>query len=164
MANPATRRRIHKARAKDPTQLVAKTRVVALGHLDPDLASVSRDAPTPSRTSECILLAIYIAGRNQLMENDPTTWSLWCGDVSTAFLQGQQDMTERPSDLYLLPPQDEITRRAQSFPAALYRIRGNVYGLASAPKTWYKEVSRRFLSTGYLQHSLSTSAQKMEHT
>ena len=62
-------------------------------------------------------------------------------------MQGQQD---------LLPPQDEITRRAQSFPAALYRIRGNVYGLASAsaPRTWYKEVSRRFLSTGYLQHSL----------
>ena len=92
MANPATRRRILKARAcyrnksKDPTQLVAKTRVVALGHLDPDLASVSRDAPTPSHTSEYILLAIYIAGRNQLMENDPTPWSLWCGDVSTAFL------------------------------------------------------------------------------
>ena len=65
-------------------------------------------------------------------------------------------MTEHPDDLLLLPPQDEITRRAGTFPAPLYRIKikGNIYGLASAPRTWYKEVARRFLAIGFKQHSL----------
>ena len=56
MANPATRKRVPKSRAcyrnksKVPTVLFAKARVVTLGHLDPDLASISRDEPTPPRT------------------------------------------------------------------------------------------------------------------
>lgn len=51
--NPARRRRVLRSRAcyrnksKVPSKLVAKTRVVALGHLDPDLHRVSRDSPTP---------------------------------------------------------------------------------------------------------------------
>ena len=160
LSNPSSRKRVLRSRAcyrnksKDPNKLVAKTRVVALGHLDPDLASISRDSPTPSRTSECILMAIFAAGCNGSVENQPMGWILWAGDVSTAFLQGRQDMSERPDELFLQPPQDEIARRAKTFPAPLYRIKGNVYGLASAPRTWYKEVCRRLLEIGYQQHSL----------
>ena len=135
-----------------PGQLQAKTRVVALGHLDPDLAQISRDSPTPTRTSEYLLLAIFTAGVNGMMEDDPVKWILWAGDVSTAFLK--QDMSERPEDLYLLPPQDPLTKLAGTFKALLYRVTGNIYGLASAPRTWYKEVVRRLLTVDFTQHSL----------
>ena len=160
LSNPATKKRVLRSRAcyrnksKIPGRLQAKTRVVALGHLDPDLASLSRDSPTPSRTSEYILLAIFIAGKNGIMENDPVRWILWAGDVSTAFLQGAQDKSERPEDLFLLPPQDEVTKMAKTFRAPLYRVKGNIYGLASAPRTWYREVCRRLKTINFIQHSL----------
>ncbi|CAL1162801.1 unnamed protein product [Cladocopium goreaui] len=135
LSNPPTKKRVLRSRAcyrnksKIPGRLQAKTRVVALGHLDLDLASLSRDSPTPSRTSEYILLAIFIAGKNGIMENDPVRWILWAGDVSTAFLQGAQDKSERPEDLFLLPPQDEVTKMAKTFRTPLYRVKGNIYGL-----------------------------------
>ena len=161
MANPATKKRVLRSRAcyrnksRIPGKLHAKTRVVALGHLDPDLASLSRDSPTPSRTSEYILLAVFIAGKNKMVENESNVqWLLWAGDVSTAFLQGVQDTSERPEELFLLPPQDGLTKLAQTFKAPLYRVKGNIYGLASAPRTWYKEVCRRLLSINFTQHSL----------
>jgi hypothetical protein len=100
------------------------------------------------------LLAIFIAGKNGIMENDPVRWILWAGDVSTAFLQGAQDKSERPEDLFLLPPQDEVTKMAKTFRAPLYRVKGNIYGLASAPRTWYREVCRRLKTINFIQHSL----------
>ena len=126
MSNPARRKRVLRSRAcyrnksKIPDQLQAKTRVVALGHLDPDLRRISQDSPMPMRISEYILLSIYIAGANHLMENDPVPWLLWAGDVSTAFMQGSFEIEERPEPLCLLPPRDEITLRAGTFKAKLY--------------------------------------------
>lgn len=161
LSNPATKKRVLRSRAcyrnksRIPGKLIAKTRVVALGHLDPDLANLSRDSPTPSRTSEYLLLAIFTAGKNGMLENESNvTWIMWAGDVSTAFLQGAHDSSERPQDLFLLPPQDEVTRLAGTFSARLYRVKGNIYGLASAPRTWYKEVCRRLQSIKFTQHSL----------
>ena len=63
-------------------------------------------------------------------------------------------MSERPDDLFLLPPQDQITKMAGTFKAPLYKITGNIYGLASAPRTWFKEVVKRLLSADFIQHSL----------
>ena len=157
MKCPTMRKRILRSRAcyrnksRIPGKLVAKTRVVALGHLDPDLTTISRDSPTPTRTSEYVLLAIFTSGINKMVQNTKAKWLLWCGDVSTAFLQGQPDADERPDDLYLLPPQDGLARLAGIFRA---KVRGNIYGLASAPRTWTKEVTRRVLSVGYKQHAL----------
>ncbi|CAJ1344302.1 unnamed protein product, partial [Effrenium voratum] len=143
MKCPTMRKRILRSRAcyrnksRIPGKLVAKTRVVALGHLDPDLTTISRDSPTPTRTSEYVLLAIFTSGINKMVQNTKAKWLLWCGDVSTAFLQGQPDADERPDDLYLLPPQDGLARLAGIFRAKLY-----------------KEVTRRVLSVGYKQHAL----------
>lgn len=88
------------------------------------------------------------------MEGDPTPWILWAGDVSAAFMQGAFENNERPEALYLLPPQDEITLRAGTFQARLYKVLKNIYGLASAPRTWSREVIRRMQSAGYIQHHL----------
>ncbi|CAJ1448531.1 unnamed protein product [Effrenium voratum] len=137
---PLSDRSCFRNKSRVPGKLVAKTRVVALGHLDPDLAVISRDSPTPTRA-------------NGNVQNSGIKWTLWAGDVSTAF-QGLPDADERPDDLYLLPPQDEITRRAGTFPARLYKVSGNIYGLANAPRTWTREVTRRLLQADFKQHAM----------
>ncbi|CAJ1393380.1 unnamed protein product, partial [Effrenium voratum] len=71
MTDPKRRRRVLKSRAcyhnksRDPSKPIAKTRVVAL-----DLYKINRDAPTPSRTSEYLLLSIYAAGVNGVFQNE----------------------------------------------------------------------------------------------
>ena len=54
--------------------------------------------------------------------------------------------------LFLRPPQDGLISMTQHWSAPLYRVRGNVYGLADAPVTWSKEVCRRLQSLGFTQH------------
>ena len=39
-----------------------------------------------------------------------------------SFRQGKQDEAERPDDLYLLPPEEAITKKAGTFAAVLYKI------------------------------------------
>ena len=158
MESPKGRKRILKSRAayrdkaKGAGPLRAKARVVALGCLDPDLFSLNRESATPTRQSEMLVYAIYIAGRNGKMNRDGATWHLWCGDVKTAFLQGQPEPREEP--LYLAPPRDQISILAKVFPASLYLVKGNIYGLASAPRTWTMHVCRCLKQSGWDQHSL----------
>ena len=158
MSTAKGRKRILKSRAayrdksKGVGQLRAKARVVALGCLDPDLHSLVRDSATPLRQSEMLVYAIFIAGVNGKMNRDGSIWTLWCGDVKTAFLQGEPDPREEP--LYLAPPRDQISILAKVFPAPLYLVKGNIYGLASAPRTWTMHVCRRLKENGWTQHSL----------
>ena len=79
-------------------------------------------------------------------------WLLWCGDIKTAFLQGTPDPRKLP--LFLLPPQDGVTKLAGTFKAPLYKIVGNIYGLASAPRTWSLHVVKTLVQAGFRQHSL----------
>ena len=159
LADPILRRRVMSSRAvyKDKSKgippLRAKCRVVIRGNQDPDLRSISRNAPTPSRLSEYLLLSIFVSGANQKAFGTATVWVLWSGDVSTAFLQGQQNSQERNGKIFMRPPSDEIISRAEVFQSSLYEIVGNVYGLANAPFTWTEEVSRRLLALGFRVHS-----------
>lgn len=154
---PIRRRRILRSRAayrdksKGLSRVQAKTRVVALGHLDPDLSTLSRESATPMRQSEYLLYSIFIAGKNGKLLDYTTQWVLWAGDVKTAFLQGTPE--ERDQPLYLLPPQDGITKLAGTFNHPLFRVRGNLYGLASAPRTWTLHVVKTVKSAGFQQHS-----------
>ena len=106
LQDPIQKKRVLRSRSafrdksKGIPPLKAKCRVVALGHLDPDLFSLSRDCATPSRQAEYLLLCIFVSGRNQLAFDQSSTWSLWSGDVKTAFLQGTPE--ERSQPLYLL--------------------------------------------------------------
>ena len=47
-------------------EVKAKCRVVCLGHQDPDLHSISRQSPTPGRTTEMILYAMLVGTRSFL--------------------------------------------------------------------------------------------------
>ncbi|CAK8994745.1 Pentatricopeptide repeat-containing protein [Durusdinium trenchii] len=59
-------RAAYRDKAKGQGPLKAKTRVVALGHLDPDLKELCRESATPTRQSEYVLYAIFIAGHNNM--------------------------------------------------------------------------------------------------
>eukprot|EP00971_Amphidinium_carterae_P110346 2186321-Amphidinium_carterae.1 len=75
----------------------------ASGYRDPDLELLSRHSP------------------------------LVAADISAAFLQGGRSST-RAGELYMIGPTDELSKRAGIFQAAkLWRVTGNVYGLADAP-------------------------------
>ena len=160
LSDPVLRTRVLKSRAcyRDKAQgqgeLRAKCRVVVLGHRDPDLTTISRDAPTPSRLTEHLLLVIYISGRNRAFLGDKRVWRLWCADATTAFLQGTQQDGERPNRLFMQSPRDPILLQAGAFPATMYEIHGNVYGLANAPRLWSLEVGKRLLSAGFRPHAL----------
>ena len=152
------RRRILKSRAafrdknKGIPPVRAKARVVALGHLDPDLFGLARESATPCRQSEYLVMAVFASGCNKMLMSGQSSWKLWAGDVKTAFLQGEPEPRSQP--LYMLPPQDGICRAAGVFTAPLYEIVGNIYGLASAPRTWSLHVTRTLLSSGWQQHTL----------
>ena len=158
MASAEGRKRILKSRAafrdkaKGAGPVRAKCRIVALGCLDPDLYSLNRDSATPTRQAEMIIYAIFISGYNKKMGQGEVTWTLWAGDVKTAFLQGEPEPRHAP--LYLSPPRDGICIAAGVLPAPLYRIKGNIYGLASAPRTWTMHVCRRLKECGWQRHSL----------
>ena len=128
-----------------------KCRIVALGHLDPDLGSIHRNSATPGRLAEHYVYAMIVAGHNRELFGSKMRWQAWLGDAATAFLQGRQ--SDRILPLYLLPPKEGLIAQTNTWQHQLYRIRGNIYGLANAPYTWYKEVLRRLQDLHYQQHS-----------
>ena len=152
-----SRKRILKSRtafrdkAKNVGPLRAKARC-GFGCNDPDLYSLSRESATPTRQAEMLVYAIFIFGKNGKMNRDGTKWCLWTGDVKTAFLQGVPESREEP--LYPAPPRDEVSIRAKTSPAPLYLIQGNIYGLASAPRTWTLHVCHCLKQSGWVPHSL----------
>ena len=93
LSDPRLRRRILKSRAvyRDKVRgqgpLRPKCRVVCLGHDDPDLKRLSREAPTPTRMTEHVFFALIVAGCNHELETKGKPWTSWIGDASTAFLQ-----------------------------------------------------------------------------
>ncbi|CAE7445643.1 RE2 [Symbiodinium sp. CCMP2592] len=160
LKDPLLRTRVLKSRAcyRDKAcgqgALQAKCRVVVLGHRDPDLHAISRDAPTPTRLTEHILLAVYISGRNRSFLRNRRVWRLWSADATTAFLQGRQNEGERPNRLFMMSPRDPILEKAGAFPATIYEVTGSVYGLANAPRLWSLEVGKRLLAAGFRPHAL----------
>ena len=71
-------------------------------------------------------------------------------------LQGSQDPSERNGPLYMElmePPKNPIQHKAGAFPALLYEITGNCYGLANAPRVWFNKVKTKLLGANFIQHS-----------
>ena len=140
-----------KARGQGPVR--PKCRVVCLGHQDPDLFSLNRQAPTPCRTSEHVVLMILVAGSNGEFGATNHKWIGWLADASAALLQGQQPQDERSQPLYMRPPSDGLISQTPHWKAPLYLIKSNIYGLANAPRLWCVEVTTRLAKLGYTQHS-----------
>lgn len=157
MKDPVLKKRILKSRAlyRDKSlgigEVRAKCRMVALGHLDPDLEKLSRTSGTPGRIAEHVMFCMIVAGYNKELFGTFMSWVAWLGDAATAFLQGVQEKRDLP--LFLLPPRDGLIALTSTWTSKLYRVRGNIYGLANAPYTWALEVTKRLSSIGYQKHS-----------
>lgn len=158
-SSPTLRKRILRSRAayKDKSrglgELRAKTRVVLVGCGDPDLRQLTRDSPTPSRLSEFLVLSIATAGANRMFHNQPHRWYLWLSDAAQAFLQGRQDPSERSGPIFMQPPRDPIIEAAGAYPASLYEVTGNCYGLANAPRVWFNKVCQELFKASFQQHT-----------
>ena len=159
MSDPAPRRRVLKSRAayRDKARGIgkirAKCRVVLIGCNDPDLRQLTRDSPTPSRLSEVVVLSVAASGANRVFNNDNKQWFLWLSDAEKAFLQGLQDKSERNGPLFMSPPDDPLIKASGSFPAPLYEVTGNCYGLPNAPRVWYRRVLQAVEEAGFMVHS-----------
>ena len=62
-----------------------------------------------------------------------------CGDVKTAFLQGEK--TEEARQIFVEPTK-ELRDRLGIGEDMLLQLLGAVYGLRTAPKAWYKKVRK----------------------
>ena len=116
--------------------LVAKSRLVVPGHLDPGLGLFRTDAPTVSLMATRLAKAVA-AGRG---------WNGWSFDITTAFLSG--DHTDR--EIYVrAPPEGLPPARGQSAvePLELLQILKSAYGLTEAPRLWYLRANRNIQQT-----------------
>ncbi|CAL1130222.1 unnamed protein product [Cladocopium goreaui] len=114
-------RACYRDKSQGQGELRAKTRVVVLGHRDPNLTVINRDVPIPTRLTEQVLLTAYMSGRNRKLLRNERLWRLVRRrDDSAPFLQGQQDQGELPNRLFMMPPRDPILSQAGTCPAELY--------------------------------------------
>lgn len=123
-----------------PVRWKAKARLVLRGFEDPDLLTIQKAAPTASRLSRTLLLAV----------SQWLSWDIMCGDVKTAFLSGKEFSREI---VVRLPADCAALLGAEAGPCYM-RMRKSAYGLADAPLLWYKEADRRLRLCGWMRHPI----------
>ena len=112
----------------------AKARCVILGYLDPLYAHRQTTAPTMSRTTRQLMMAISASLQFKMMK----------GDVSGAFLQGR----EYKGTAYVIPT-DEICEGMNIPSGSVTKLRKACYGLVDAPLEWFLTVSDYLTSIGF---------------
>ena len=113
-----------------------KARAVLLGYMDPDYHNRPSFAPTMTRHSRQLLLQ-FCAWKGL---------SCWKGDVSGAFLQGEE--YERTLHCEPVPELCE----AMNIPrGSICKLRKACYGLVEAPIVWFQTVNKFLCSIGYRQ-------------
>ena len=119
----------------------AKARLVLRGFQDPDLMDLETASPTASRQAKFLVLAIAPV----------LSWTIYCGDVKTAFLSGatfgRKIIVRLPSDCGAM-----LGTRGEG--PTFMRLLKSAYGLADAPLLWWKEADRRLREGGWKRHVL----------
>eukprot|EP00971_Amphidinium_carterae_P093984 1859779-Amphidinium_carterae.2 len=132
----------------------AKARLVILGFEDPDLATLRTDSPTATRSTKLLLMQLSLQ----------MDWLMFSLDAHTAFLSGDnfEDQSKekhatgitrhrhREMELYFEPPSDLKAGLQLTSQEALV-LRKCAYGLADAPRSWYKKLSRILLGLSFVQ-------------
>ena len=111
--------------------LVAKSRLVVPGHLDPEIGSFRTDAPTTNG------VATKIAKSIAAMRG----WSIWSFDVTTAFLSGEATSRQ----IFVKAPPEGLPGVKGHPPVeggALFQILKSAYGLTEAPRLWYLKATK----------------------
>ena len=119
--------RVNKA-AEKLAPLVAKSRLIIPGHLDPEIGTYRTDSPTAA-TMTTRLIKLLAASRG---------YQIYSFDVSTAFLSGKA--TER--EIYVRAPTTGLPRVGEHRairPLELMQVLKSAYGLTESPRLWYLE-------------------------
>ena len=120
-------------KVKDTGETKAKARAVLLGYQDPCYEHRATNAPVMTRQPRQMIL--QQAARKR--------WTVYKGDVSGAFLQGE----EYQGLLHVIPT-DEICEAMGIPPRSITHLRKACYGLVEAPLQWYRSVHAFFTSVG----------------
>jgi Reverse transcriptase (RNA-dependent DNA polymerase) len=95
----------------------SKAKLVARGYEDKEEDRVSSDSPVASSAAQRLVLAL-LAEKQWI----PNSW-----DFTTAFLQGES-LTR---DVFVVPPIDFVGSHV------VWRLKKPIYGIVSAPKSWF---------------------------
>ena len=124
---------------QDPPR--AKARLVLRGFQDPDVFDIEKTSPTASKQGKFLILALTpVLG-----------WTLFCGDVRTAFLSGAQ--FDRKIIVRLPADCGPLLGTSGPGPTCM-RLLKSAYGLADAPLLWWREADRRLGENCWKRHVL----------
>ncbi|CAE6924520.1 GIP [Symbiodinium sp. CCMP2592] len=119
----------------------AKARLVLRGFQDPDVFDLEKASPTATKQSKFVILALA-----PIMQ-----WTIFCGDVKTAFLSGanfdRKIIVKLPADC---GPLLGCTDQGPTY----MRMLKSAYGLADAPLLWHREATRRLRAIKWEVHPL----------
>eukprot|EP00435_Cladocopium_sp_Y103_P040497 s1339_g11.t1 len=104
----------------------AKSRLVVLGYMDPDLETIPRDSPTLNRQSRMLILQLISSMQ----------WSLMSFDIKAAFLQGKTQDNRKIG----LEPVPELAKAMGLKDDRICKLEKSAYGLIDAPFLWYREL------------------------
>jgi Reverse transcriptase (RNA-dependent DNA polymerase) len=107
-----------------------KARLVARGYDDAEKENISSDSPVASAAAQRLVLVACV--ERQWI---PNSW-----DFSTTFLQGK--CIETKCDIVIAPPD------GYADPDIAWRLKRPVFGLFSAPKSWYDSVREVAIASG----------------
>ena len=113
---------------------IPKARLVARGFQE-NVTDEITDAPTASKTA--MRLVAFTAAQRK--------WLLNSLDIKTAFLQSDERFPEDPIIGIIPPPEANVD------PDSLWILRKSMYGLRSAPKSWFKTLVNELKTLGFKQ-------------
>ncbi len=128
----------NKDKSGEDENIIAKSRLVVPGHVDPDgevpveEGGFRTDASTASQLAFHMLCSLA-ARRN---------WKLTSFDVKNAFLSGEN--TDR--EIYCQLPREGLPGVA---PGSLIKLVKGAYGLREAPRLWYLRIRKMILQAGF---------------
>ena len=126
--------------------MIAKSRLVVPGHLDPHLGEFRTDSPTCPATA--VRAAKTVAAARG--------WEAVTFDVTTAFLSGKP--TSRK--IYIRPPSEGLPAAMDWKPVKaeeLLQILKSAYGLTESPRLWYLEAVDRLSKTDLKELDIAKS-------
>ena len=121
---------------------LAKARLVAGGHRDPDIGLESAprtDAPTADLLGIHLIMSLAASRK----------WALSCSDVKTAFLRGK----DQPRELYVRLP-SEMPPDCGYEPHEIVEVVKGLYGLSEAPRLWWLEYKAALEELGFIHMKL----------
>jgi hypothetical protein len=122
-------------KSRQPDELIAKSRLIIPGHMDPQLGLYRTDAPTTSGLA-VLVVATLAAGRG---------WYLRFFDVSgkemgrTVYVRGPVDGLPAVGKMQRVPPY------------RLLKILKGAYGLTEAPRLWYVRARELMIEIGFAE-------------